>query len=385
MEEKEKESAIKGKYVYTDYEGQSIGVLKKIKAEVDCFKRNDLECVLLPLKRRDSKIIKILFRFPCGIDNVKWPSPHEFKDCNFLYIRRDIFTTGFIKFLLKVKKINSSIKILVEIPTYPYDKELLGEGIKNIPLLLRDKSGRRRLKEAVDWLVVIGKTDRKLWNVPVIKMCNGVLTDCINCRTPINDKNVINILFVANFARYHGADIFINGMVDYYNNGGKRDIHLYLVGPSENLEIEKGIIEKNKRFIGTKVHILGKKVGAELNQLYDLCDIGIVSQGYHRLNLTYNTTIKNKEYLAVGLPIICDTEIDILNGENSPYVLYTDYGMKSTDINKVVEFYDDVYKDQTLEEKKKIASEIRNMYINRISYDNTMREVIERIKGKNND
>ena len=373
----------KGYYIYTCYEGQSLGVQNKMQAQVDCFIENGIECTLLPVIKKTSPKDKVLFRLPWGSDNVNWPNPEMFSECDYLYFRRNMFTSRFSEYLSSIRRINPNIKIFIEIPTYPYDKELLqNQFFSNVPLLIKDMVGRRKLKNYIDFFVVIGRVGRTLWGTPVIKMYNGVKLENFEVRLPSNETKSINILMVANFARYHGADIFIRGLAQYYKTGGKRDVQLYLVGPIDNLREELQLVENNAEHVKRHVNVLGIKKGEELRRLYNFCDAGIVSLGYHRLGLTYNTTIKSKEYLAVGMPIICDTLVDILEDEKCGYVHYTEYGEKSTNISKIIEFYDKIYPNGKLEEKRKVAQEIREKYSNRINYDETMQEIIERIKGE---
>ncbi|MFK5655764.1 hypothetical protein ACIA4K_04025 [Lactobacillus delbrueckii subsp. bulgaricus] len=63
-----------------------------------------------------------------------------------------------------------------------------------------------------------------------------------------------------------------------------------------------------------KVSMVGKKEKEELDYYYNICDIGIDSMGRHRSNVYYNSSLKGKEYLAKGLPIVLGvtTELDYI-------------------------------------------------------------------------
>ena len=59
----------------------------------------------------------------------------------------------------------------------------------------------------------------------------------------------------------------------------------------------------------------GYKSGEELGKLYDTADAGLVSFGSYKENVERLCTIKTREYLAKGLPVILGGMDDLFENE----------------------------------------------------------------------
>lgn len=370
---------MRGIYIFSDRKNNSSGVIKKIKSQCDIFSKYGIDCRPYAIYESEKKIKKLLYRIPFCCDNINWPSVEDFINVDFLYIRKLIFTRDFYFFIKKIKERNPNIKIYIEIPTYPYFKDMISHGAKNIPLYIRDMIGRGFIRKYINGIALVGRVGKNIWNIPTVQIKNGIDINSISIRNPNCDSETINVMCAANFAPYHGIDIFINGLVNYYLNGGNRNIHLYLAGSKLKLKKEFKIINKNEKLIGDKVHFLGSLNTQELSKVYDKCDLGIVTLGYSRVGLKYNSTLKSREYFAVGMPLICDSEIDVLDGKTSKYVLYTNYNTKKTNIDEVINFYDSLYKGKKNIEIQQLAKDIRSEFGERINLENTMKPIIDMI------
>ena len=104
------------------------------------------------------------------------------------YILSDIFLINFIK---KIKKIG--IKIVLEFPTFPYEKEISNNNILDI-----DKYFREELRNIVDLSVTYNNVG-KIFGIPNIFIGNGIDVKAkkILKYKPLN-INSINIIGVAN-------------------------------------------------------------------------------------------------------------------------------------------------------------------------------------------
>lgn len=67
---------------------------------------------------------KIIRRLPFNLFVNTRPYHNDFNDTDFLYIRKMALDYPVLLFLKKYKKNNPNGKILLEIPTYPYDQEI---------------------------------------------------------------------------------------------------------------------------------------------------------------------------------------------------------------------------------------------------------------------
>lgn len=95
----------------------------------------------------------------------------------------------------------------------------------------------------------------------------------------------------------------------------------------------------------------GYKSG-ELGKLYDTADAGLVSFGSYKENVERLCTIKTREYLAKGLPVILGGMDDRFKNENSDeYALCLPNNPSPVDFEEIGEFLDSIYLDSS---KKKL-------------------------------
>ena len=106
------------------------GIDKKVMAQVEALNKKGCECRLIQLydthKNKIGKIIgmiKARMVFGNTEPTVVWK--REYENISFLYFRRpDAISAAWIKLLKDIKKVNPNVKIIMEIPNYPYDDEL---------------------------------------------------------------------------------------------------------------------------------------------------------------------------------------------------------------------------------------------------------------------
>lgn len=371
---------MKGYYIYVDRPGDiSIGVKNKILSQINQLNKEGLNCTLAPIKYSTSIIKKVCRRFLLGPDNAIWET-EQYMDADYIYFRKNLLTYHFVLFLKNIKKNNPSCKIIIEIPTYPYDKEIIVNNPTNIPLLFRDYLTRHLIGKYVDYLLVIGVCKNRLWGIRTIKFFNGVDMNENVMREPKNSRDGIKIAFLANFQKYHGLDCLIKGLEKYYLSGGKENIVLYIAGKGDEYNKQKQYVEK-KYILKNHVLFLGVQESEGRKKIYDECDLGVVSLAYARLGLEVNTTIKSKEYMAVGLPMIVDTPIDIVeNDKDIQWIHRVRYGDKPVDFFDIVEYYHSIYNDSSIEKRKKIALEMRKYAEQNACEDKALDKVIEVLK-----
>lgn len=248
-----------------------------------------------------------------------------------------------------------NIKIVIEIPTYPFWKE------KWMDVLTCIKSGKitkgisrcgtnivywfyaHKLKKKIEAIVTFSNIT-KLWGNKVIGIANGY-----NFVVPKNEKRLkqpseaLNLLIVASIRDNHGADRVIQGMSDYYINGGEREIVFHVVGDGEVIPKLKALAESNES-TANRVIFYGFKSGKQLDAIYDMADIGVSALGFHRIGVYYCSPLKSKEYFAKGLPIVGTTaERDILDTECKAYYYSVSEDDQPIDISGLIKFYDKLW------------------------------------------
>ncbi len=249
-----------------------------------------------------------------------------------LYIRYALTDLSFLGFL---GTLPADATVVVEIPTFPYDKER-ADSFRGKILTLQDHILLPLLKKHVNYIATFSK-DSTIASIPCINMQNGVETDNIKMREFRADPDAISLIAVASMNFWHGYDRVIAGMGEYKRKGGTRRIVLHIVG--DGPEIPKFREMAENLGITDDVIIHGFKSGAPLDEIAFVSDIAVCSLGLHRLGLTDVSPIKVREYMAQGFPMISVEAVDIsdLLADHELLVPMDDSPVSMED---VISFYD---------------------------------------------
>lgn len=285
-----------------------------------------------------------------------------------IYIRYHLSDFLFV-YLLKLLNKNNS-KITIEIPTYPYKHELL-KWKKGIVRYLVDLTSQVFLKLYVGRIITYSN-DTRIFGIKTINTINGIIyEDIIPSQKQLHSGMEINLISVSLTMSCHGYDRLIEGLNDYYKNGGTVNFFYHLVGDGIEIEKYKEIVEKYE--LEKHVKFYGFKGGQELDEIYDKADIAINSLAIHRIGLKTESTIKSKEYAAKGLPMISSYEIDAFSPEdNKKYVLRISADESAVNIEEVIQFYKQVYSNTD-----NLSTDIRNASRKRSDMRITLKEVMD--------
>lgn len=308
---------MKGLYISFEFDlnilNNSNGINKKVLHQFETFINRGYEMDFYNPYSKYLKTIKFraLRRLPFGEYAFPWNYDFDFLIFDFIYIRKPWFMTNdMLIFLKKVKNQNPRIKILLEVPTYPYDYEI--QSISSYPLLFKDRIIRKKIYKYIDRIVTFSN-DEKLFNIPCININNAILDTknlSNNALKQLKEKNKLNIISVSSLAFWHGYDRAIKGLYNYYKNNTTKDIMLHIVGVGQEYFRLKKIT--NKYELNDVVIFHGEKSKEDLEDLYNQSQIGLDSLGRHRSKVYYNSSLKSKEYLSKGLVVVTsvDSELD---------------------------------------------------------------------------
>ncbi|MGL5965499.1 MAG: glycosyltransferase, partial [Fusobacteriaceae bacterium] len=254
-------------------------------------------------------------------------------DIDLIYIRYPGSNKYFIKFLKKIKMNN--IKIIIEIPTYPYDKESKKIHISKI----LDKIYRQKLYKYVDKIVTYSE-DKEIWGIPCINISNGIdLEEVKMVNKKSRDTNKIVFTSVSNCSFWHGIDRFLLSLEEYGKKSIKKDILFNIVGEGAESNKFKDIVSRSE-YLSKVVVFKGFKSGKELDDIYDETDIGLGSLARHRSGLETMRALKNREYCAKGLPMIFSEDDPDLR--DVPFVYHVTPDEKLIDIDEVINWYENI-------------------------------------------
>jgi len=349
------------------------GVSKKVISQIDALNiEKKLSCKHLVLPKPEGRnpiLNMILILFGDVYKKIYFDACHY----DFVYIRLVLpASRSFMKLLKVIKKNNQKIKIIYEIPTYPYDKELKNNLRERVKLFI-DKIYRLGFKKYVDKIATVSKHD-VIFGIPTIKFVNGISCADIQVRiTRIQEQNTINLIAVATFAKWHGYDRLIEGLKNYYTLGLATKVYIHFVGNGQELDQYKEIVKKYN--LSEKVFFHGPLFGNELTNVFNMCDIGVCTLGFHRKGISLSSELKSREYLARGMPIISSAKIDVLPPDFK-YCLYVPEDESPIDIQAVVHFYNNLVAENNV---SKVTSEIRNFAEKYCEMSFTMKPIVDYI------
>ena len=253
----------------------------------------------------------------------------------FVYIRSNHNANPFTIRMVKQMK-EAGMKVVMEIPTYPYDSEYEAQGMSK--QIFQDRIFRKQLARHLDAIVTFSDYS-EIFGQRTIRISNGIDFNSVKVKTTVNDTSKeLNLIGVAEIHRWHGFDRLVRGLADYYSKPQNYIVRFHVVGYFFSAEIEK---EFKKIVIDNHMEdyviLYGKKHGEELDNLFNKCDFGIGSLGRHRVGIDKIKTLKNREYAARGIPFIySETDSDF---DTKPYVLKVPADESPANIQDIIDFY----------------------------------------------
>lgn len=358
-----------GYYITAARSGRELGVDGKIAAHIQLFARFfDMKHIEIPENLIYRKYLAKLPFFSSGRDFHQVLA--QINNPSFIYIRRIPFEKSFIAFLGSVKKTYPKCKVLLELPTYPYDKDEYSKWYMCFSLK-KDKKYREQLYDKVDAIVTYSK-EKDIFDCHTINVANGVICESIE---PVNDYSLlqsdIRLIAVARLRKHHGYERIIHGMADYYRVQRNTLVTFDIIGDGPEMECYKQLIKETQ--MERYIRMLGPVQPSQLVEYYNNSDIAISSLGFYKIGLNHSTNIKNREYMARGLPIICCCDDDAF--VNNPYVQIVPNDDSYIDVEKIIDFYNTCY----LAGKEKVVKEIRRIACQDVDIASTYKPVIDYI------
>ena len=354
------------------------GISKKISYQVDALKACGMETHLCYMEENGSKkrLVDgtVIADYGNGImskilKRAEFSSIYKYAKDNgieIVYIRSNHNANPFtIRMVKQMKK--AGMKVVMEIPTYPYDSEYEAQGMSR--QIFQDKLFRNQLAKHLDAIVTFSDYEQ-IFGQRTIRISNGIDFNSVKVKETVNDTSKeLNLIGVAEIHRWHGFDRLVEGLALYYAQPQDYIVRFHVVGNffSSKLEdrFKKIISDHNMK---KYVILYGKKHGDELNDLFNICDFGIGSLGRHRVGIDKIKTLKNREYAARGIPFVySETDSDF---DNRPYVLKAPADESPVNIQEIVSFY-----QQLTLSPQQIRDSIKDL-----SWECQMRHVLKEIE-----
>lgn len=281
-------------------------------------------------------------------------------DIDLLYIRSAHNANPFITHMLKELH-TVGVKIVMEIPTYPYEGQFKGAPLKNRLRLLLDMMCRHRMAHYIDKIVTFS-TDMEIFGRETINISNGIDFSQVKLkRTTLSSQ--FHMIAVAELHYWHAYDRILEGLKEYSGD----NIIFHIVGDEKTTEGLKLRALTEKYNLGNRVIFHGALAGEKLDEIFDMAHFGIASLGRHRSEITNIKTLKNREYAARGLAFIySETDDDF---EDMPYIIKAPADDSAIDIDEIVNFYNSL-----IISPQEIRATVKNL-----SWEVQMKKVIDNV------
>ena len=356
------------------------GIDKKVILQNDEFNKNGLKCRIVCYGKKKINIFNLIIQillsklpFFNGCPELRYSD--EFSKVDFMYFRRpDAMSRDFINTLKKIKENNPKVKIIMEIPNYPYEDELRLKLINKL-LVVKDRIFRKKLSLYIDRIAIQNPLE-ELYGIKTIKFRNGIDIESISVRNPERLKeNEINICAVASLEPWQGYERVFEGLRLYYENHHNNiKILLHIAGRGSELKYYKRLVCKYN--LDNYVTFYGRISGDGLMKLYDKCSLALDAFGRYKTNNYLSTSLKSREYLAKGLPIITGCKTDVLS-DTFPYFLEFENNDTVVDFNKILDFYQRVY---SLKNPSEVVKEIRKYAVENCDISVMIKPIVDYIK-----
>ena len=239
------------------------------------------------------------------------------ENIGLVYIRSHHNANPFTLKLVKRLK-RTGARVVMEIPTYPYDQEYVSSSMK-LHLII-DQCFRRQLSKHLDGIVTFSNAET-IFGGKTIRISNGIDFDAIPMRRHSENDTTkeLHLIAVAEVHYWHGLDRMVKGLADYYRTNPEYKVYFHIIGPlSGEREREEILPVIRDNHLEPYVILHGPLHGDELDAQFERADFAIGSLGRHRSGITYIKTLKNREYAARGFAFAySETDEDF---DSMPYV-----------------------------------------------------------------
>ena len=282
-------------------------------------------------------------------------------DIDKIYIRyKAPLEHEMIVFLEDMKK--KGVKTVYEFPTYPTEKEIINKSI-----MAEDFLNRPYIKDELELTTTFFPTN-DIYGVPTAVLQNGVSMRQNKVRKLRKRDGEIHLLAVATMIRTHGYERILRGINEDWRKYSNYKIKMCFAGEGKEVGYYKELVREFDLI--NDVFFVGKKIGDELDELYDWADIGIGSLGMYKAGYNSASPIKLREYCVRGLPFVYGYDDMGFSGEER-FLRKVSNDDKNVSMTTVIDLYEETA------EKKEIVDEMRLLAENRYTWERTLQPVLD--------
>ena len=227
----------------------------------------------------------------------------------FIYMRSFHNASPFtLQLVRKLKRMGA--KVVMEIPTYPYDQEYVAWSMKfNLAI---DRCFRHRLAKELDGIVTFSNAEH-IFGGKTIRISNGIDFEAIPIKRTMNDTSrELHLIGVAEVHYWHGFDRLIHGLAEYYRTNPEYKVYFHIVGPLSGIREQEEILPAIRdNHLEPYVILHGPLHSDKLDEQFEKADFAIGSLGRHRSGITSNCILEHNVQNIVEK--YCESSIFVLS------------------------------------------------------------------------
>lgn len=268
---------------------------------------------------------------------------------------------------------NFKCKLIVEIPTFPYVDEISSSILK-----LADKVSVNRIANCINLMVSYTNVD-KIFNKKVFHIDNALDKEFVlDAKENINQKpeihhDYVNFIGVANVSKWHGYDRMVKSLAKYVKKFNNTKIKFHIVGPGKGINELRNLVSELNLHEYCIFH--GTLERQEIFDLIDFNSIGVSALANHRRGLEGDKSLKNREYVAYGMPVLkagADYELD----NKFENILNVDLSEEEFDLSEVIRKYNKLCENKN---KKELFQQNNQFSLENLCWDSQVGKIINAI------
>lgn len=258
---------------------------------------------------------------------------------DIIYVRKQHLLNMFVMdFYKATREALPETKMVLEVPTFPYDGEL--KGTPDEKYIETDTHYREFLCDYFDLSTNFNDFD-EVFGIKSLKMLNGIDIDTIKIKEQGGKPcKRINLATATSMCYWNGLERLLAGIRDYYADDHSTDgykVYFHIAGEGPDLGYYKSLAAEYS--IGEYVIFYGELNGEALDEFYDSADFGVLALGWYKTNVDFAGGIRMAEFCAKGLPVIYAGQLMPLYGA-LPHTLEFPNDDSIIDIKKIVSHYE---------------------------------------------
>jgi len=256
------------------------------------------------------------------------------QDYDVIIFRYAPLSTGLNSLASKIKTINPEVRLIIDMPTYPYIKEY--SFLKRLVLGVLENEHKKH-KKHFDYILHLGK-EETIFDIPTIAIRNGVNVQAYSPKKNYDlPYQKIRLIFVGALHKWQNLRSFLLSINEYFSEKPEIDLSIKIIGDGPELATLKSLVLQ-KALLIPKVFFIPSLYGHELDEYINESDLGVGYLGGNNRGVTTLSPLKHRHFAARGLPFIYRCVDEEFDNTSFAFKMRTDLLSKAS-IYQMVEWY----------------------------------------------